>query len=77
MKTRTAILCLCVFLIALLMVLSGCESSQRVKINNSSVTVDNLILSIRNGYNLSENVYDIEETAEGYDIIIHVEKANE
>ena len=66
-------------LVALLTMLSSCSSTGRVRISQNSVLIDNLVLSIRQGYKLSEDVYSIEETETGYNIIIHAvkEEANQ
>lgn len=66
-------------LAALLLTLTACSSTGRVRITQSSVWIDNLVLSIRQGYKLSEDVYSIEETETGYNIIIHAvkEEANQ
>lgn len=61
-------------LVALLTMLSSCSSTGRVRISQNSVWIDNLVLSIRHGYKLSEDVYSIEETETGYNIIIHAVK---
>ena len=61
-------------LVALLTMLSSCSSTGRVRITQNSVWIDNLVLSIRHGYTLSEDVYSIEETETGYNIIIHAVK---
>ena len=58
-------------LVALLTMLSSCSSTGRVRITQNSVWIDNMILTIRHGYRLAEDAYSIEETAEGYDIVIH------
>lgn len=66
-------------LAALLLTLTACSSTGRVRITQNSVRIDNLVLSIRHGYKLSEDVYSIEETETGYNIIIHAvkEEANQ
>lgn len=58
-------------LVALLTMLSSCSSTGRVRISQNSVWIDNMILTIRHGYRLAEDAYSIEETADGYDIVIH------
>ena len=58
-------------LAGILMMLAGCSGTERVRIAQNSVWIDNMILTIRHGYRLAEDVYSIEETAEGYDIVIH------
>ena len=34
----------------------------------------NVVLAIRNGYQLAEDAYSIVETEQGYDIVIHIKK---
>ena len=58
-------------LAGILMTLAGCSGTERVRITQNSVWIDNMILTIRHGYRLAEDAYSIEETAEGYDIVIH------
>ena len=65
---------LALILAAVLMILAGCSNSERVRIKNNYVVVDNIILAIRHGYHLAEDVYSVADTPQGYDIIIHVEK---
>lgn len=66
-------------LAVLLTMLSSCSSTGRVRIAQNSVWIDNIVLAIRHGYKLSEDVYSIEETETGYNIIIHAvkEEANQ
>lgn len=56
-------------LAGILMTLAGCSGTQRVRIMRNSL--DNIVLTIRPGYRLAEDVYSIQETAEGYDIVVH------
>ena len=58
-------------LAGILMALAGCSRTQRVRITQNSVWIDNMILTIRHGYKLAEDAYSIRETAEGYDIVVH------
>ena len=58
-------------LVGILIVLAGCSGTERVRITQNSVWIDNMILTIRHGYRLAEDAYSIEETADGYDIVIH------
>jgi len=58
-------------LAGILMAVAGCSGTQRVRITQNSVWIDNMILTIRHGYRLAEDAYSIEETADGYDIVIH------
>ena len=60
---------LIILLVLILLIVSGCNNG--VRINQNSVYIDNVILSIRHGYKLAEDAYSIVETAEGYDIVIH------
>ncbi len=75
MKKAIIILLLAV----LLLTLTACSNTGRVRISQNNVWIDNLVLSIRQGYKLSEDVYSIEETETGYNIIIHAvkEEANQ
>ena len=61
-------------LVGILMTLAGCSGTERVRITQNSVWIDNLVLSIRNGYKIAEDAYSITETDNGYDIIIHAVK---
>lgn len=61
-------------LAVLLLMLTACSDTGRVRISQNSVWIDNLVLAIRQGYKLSEDVYSIEETETGYNIIIHAVK---
>lgn len=63
-----------VLLVGILMTLAGCSGTQRVRIAQNSIWIDNLVLSIRNGYKIAEDAYSITETDNGYDIIIHAVK---
>lgn len=57
-------------LLASLLLLTGC-SGNRVRISRSSVTVENIVLPLRQGYQFAEDVYTVSDTDQGYDIIIH------
>lgn len=61
-------------LAAALLMLSSCGDGQRVRITNHSVIMDNVVLAIRNGYQLAEDSYSITEYDDGYDIVIHIKK---
>ena len=61
-------------LAALLLTLTACSSTGRVRISQNSVWIDNLVLAIRHGYKIAEDAYSIMETDNGYDIIIHAVK---
>lgn len=61
-------------LVGLLMTLAGCSGTQRVRIMRNSLLIDNIVLTIRHGYRLAEDAYDVTETDDGYDIIIHAVK---
>lgn len=58
-------------LAGILMTLAGCSGNERVRIAQNSIWIDNIVLAIRNGYRLAEDVYRIRETEAGYDIVIH------
>lgn len=60
-----------VVLAGILMMLAGCSGNERVRIAQNSIWIDNMVLAIRNGYRLAEDVYSIRETEAGYDIVIH------
>jgi hypothetical protein len=70
MKKTIIILLLAVLLVTL----TACSNTGRVRISQNSVWIDNLVLSIRHGYKLAEDAYDVAETDDGYDIIIHAVK---
>lgn len=57
-------------LLASLLLLTGCNSN-RVRISRNSVTVENIVLPLRHGYQFAEDVYTVQDTDQGYDIIIH------
>ena len=59
-----------IVLLASLMLLTGC-SGDRVRISRHSVTVENIVLPLRYGYRFAEDVYTVQDTDQGYDIIIH------
>ena len=59
-----------IVLLASLMLLTGC-SGDRVRISRHSVTVENIVLPLRYGYKFAEDVYTVQDTDQGYDIIIH------
>lgn len=61
-------------LAVLLLTLTACSSTGRVRISQNSVWIDNLVLAIRQGYKIAEDAYSVEETENGYDIIIHAVK---
>lgn len=61
-------------LAGILMTLAGCSGTQRVRIAQNSIWIDNMVLAIRPGYKLAEDAYDVTETDDGYDIIIHAVK---
>jgi hypothetical protein len=61
-------------LVVLLVTLTACSDTGRVRISQNSVWIDNLVLAIRHGYKIAEDAYSIAETDNGYDIIIHAVK---
>lgn len=61
-------------LAGILMTLAGCSGTARVRIMRNSLLIDNIVLTIRPGYTLAEDAYDVAETDDGYDIIIHAVK---
>lgn len=63
-------------LAALLLMLTACSDTGRVRISQNSVWIDNLVLAIRHGYKIAEDAYSIAETDSGYDIIIHAVKGD-
>ena len=65
-----------IVLLASLLLLTGC-SGDRVRISRNSVTVENIVLPLRHGYQFAEDVYSVSETDKGYDIIIHAERIPE
>ena len=58
-------------LAGILMAVAGCSGTERVRITQNGVWIDNMILTIRHGYRLAEDAYSIRETEAGYDIVIH------
>ena len=67
-----AVAILAVIVIWVMVLNSG--DGQRVRITNHSVIMDNVVLAIRNGYQLAEDSYSITEYDDGYDIVIHIKK---
>ena len=63
-------------LVVLLVTLTACSDTGRVRITQNSVWIDNLVLAIRHGYKIAEDAYSIAETDNGYDIIIHAVKGD-
>ena len=61
-------------LAGILMMLAGCSGNERVRITQNSLWIDNMVLTIRPGYKLAEDAYDVADTDDGYDIIIHAVK---
>lgn len=65
-----------IVLLASLLLLTGC-SGNRVRISRHSVTVENIVLPLRYGYKFAEDVYTVQDTDQGYDIIIHAVKEDQ
>lgn len=72
MKKRILIV---VFLCALLFILEACSGSG-MRIQQHNVLVDNLVIAYRPGFILAENMYSVQETEQGYDIVVHLVKEN-
>lgn len=72
MKKRILIV---VFLCALLFVLEACSRNE-MRIQQHNVLVDNLVIAYRPGFILAENLYSVQETEQGYDIVVHLVKEN-
>lgn len=72
MKKRILIV---VFLCALLFILEAC-SGNGMRIQQHNVLVDNLVIAYRPGFILAENMYSVQETEQGYDIVVHLVKEN-
>lgn len=72
MKKRILIV---VFLCALLFILEAC-SGNGMRIQQHNVLVDNLVIAYRPGFILAENLYSVQETEQGYDIVVHLVKEN-
>ena len=47
-----------------------------MRIQQHNVLVDNLVIAYRPGFILAENLYSVQETEQGYDIIVHLVKEN-
>lgn len=63
----------------LVLLLAGCSSFDkwpRVTIERTEYRVDDVQLPLRDGYVFGEQMYSIQETGEGYDIVIHAVKEN-
>lgn len=65
-----------IVLLAACLLLTGCEEN-RVRISRTSAYVENIVLPLRHGYQFAEDVYSIQETDKGYDVVIHAEKVEE
>ena len=72
MKKRILIV---VFLCVLLFVLEACSRNE-MRIQQHNVLVDNLVIAYRPGFILAENLYSVQETEQGYDIVVHLVKEN-
>jgi len=72
MKKRILIV---VFLCVLLFVLEACSGNE-MRIQQHNVLVDNLVIAYRPGFILAENLYSVQETEQGYDIVVHLVKEN-
>jgi hypothetical protein len=46
----------------------------RVRIEYTGRRIDSIVIPLRDGHRLAEDVYEIAETEVGYDIIIHAER---
>ena len=62
-----------VLLLASVLLLAGCENN-RVRISRNSTYIENVVLPLKHGYIFADDAYDIQETEEGYDIIVHAVK---
>lgn len=71
---------LIIFLIFSIIFLTGCSSYMdaipRIEIIRSTWRSENIILSVRENYDLAEDIYTIEDTTDGYNLIIHFTKTN-
>lgn len=63
----------------LVLLLAGCTETDkwpRVQIERTGFSCDDLTLPLRDGYIFAEQMYSIQETDEGYDIVVHAVKEN-
>lgn len=71
MKLGKIFICINLLIFSLLM-LTGCESWPRIVYQPTYWTFDNRIINIDDGYILDDgHSYDIVETEDGYDLILH------
>lgn len=64
-------------LVLLVLLLAGCAETEkwpRVSIQYSSLIYDMVNLPLRDGYVFAEQMYTIQETDKGYDIVVHAVK---
>lgn len=59
--------------IGLLLLLTGCEKGwPRITYDHSSWTFYNEVIQLKDGYIINEgHMYDIVETEDGYDLVLH------
>ena len=61
-------------IISIIIILASCFTNirpKRIDIIKNRFTLDNFTIPLRENYSFSEDPYSIEETEEGYNIIIH------
>lgn len=66
-----------IIVIITIVLLGGCGNSDkypRISIEPTSWRIDHILLPLRENYKFAEVPYTIEETEEGYNIIIHCVK---
>ena len=71
------ILIFMIVLFVVALVLSACGSTEkwpRVCIERTDTRFDCINVPLRDGYTFAEDLYDIEETDIGYDVVVHAVK---
>ena len=61
-------------IISIIFILAACFTNirpKRIDIIKNRSALDNFSISLRENYSFSEDLYSIEETEDGYNIIIH------
>lgn len=61
-------------IISIIIILATCLTNirpKRIDIIRNKSTLDNFTIPLRENYSFSEDLYSIEETEDGYNIIIH------
>jgi len=61
-------------IVSIIIILAACFTNikpKRIDVIKNRSALDNFTISLRENYSFSEDLYSIEETEDGYNIIIH------